>query len=49
MEVVIRQNYNEMSKLAAQMVAELLNTKHNAVYTWSWCECTSGVSSTSHA
>jgi hypothetical protein len=31
MEVVIRQNYNEMSKLAAQMVAELLNTKPNAV------------------
>src|SRR6266404_4272714 len=31
MEVVISQNYNEMSKLAAQMVAELLNTKPNAV------------------
>src|SRR5438045_9703278 len=31
MEVVIRQNYNEMSKLAAQSVAELLNTKPNAV------------------
>src|SRR5882757_9310444 len=31
MEVVIKQNYNEMSKLAAQMVAELLNTKPNAV------------------
>jgi glucosamine-6-phosphate deaminase len=31
MEVVIRENYNEMSKLAAQMVAELLNTKPNAV------------------
>src|SRR4026209_1543825 len=31
MEVVIRQNYNEMSKLAAEMVAEVLNTKPNAV------------------
>ena len=31
MEVVITPNYNEMSKLAAQMVAELLNTKPNAV------------------
>ena len=31
MEVVIRQNYNEMSKLAAQVVAEVLNTKPNAV------------------
>ena len=31
MEVVIGRNYNEMSKLAAQMVAELLNTKPNAV------------------
>ena len=31
MEVIIRQNYNEMSQLAAQMVAELLNTKPNAV------------------
>src|SRR5438067_10499326 len=31
MEVVIRENYNEMSKLAAQSVAELLNTKPNAV------------------
>src|SRR3954467_8940824 len=31
MEVVIRQNYNDMSKAAAQMVAELLNTKPNAV------------------
>src|SRR5438132_8463490 len=31
MEVVIGQNYNEMSELAAQMVAELLNTKPNAV------------------
>ena len=31
MEVVIRQNYDEMSKQAAQMVAELLNTKPNAV------------------
>lgn len=31
MEVVVRQNYSEMSKLAAQMVAELLNTKPNAV------------------
>ena len=31
MEVVITQDYNEMSKLAAQMVAELLNTKPNAV------------------
>src|SRR4026208_1427608 len=30
MEVVVRQNYSEMSKLAAQMVAELLNTKPNA-------------------
>src|SRR5207302_1429898 len=32
MEVVIGRNYNEMSKLAAQMVAELLNTKPNAVF-----------------
>src|SRR5437588_9389921 len=32
MEVVITRNYNEMSKLAAQMVAELLNTKPNAVF-----------------
>src|SRR5258705_1239187 len=31
MEVVISQNYDEMSKVAAQMVAELLNTKPNAV------------------
>lgn len=31
MEVVIKPNYNEMSKLAGQMVAELLNTKPNAV------------------
>src|SRR3954464_13608384 len=31
MEVVIRQNYDDMSKAAAQMVAELLNTKPNAV------------------
>lgn len=31
MEVVISNNYDEMSKLAAQMVAELLNTKPNAV------------------
>ncbi|HJQ12256.1 MAG TPA: glucosamine-6-phosphate deaminase [Gemmatimonadaceae bacterium] len=31
MEVVIRQSYEDMSKLAAQMVAELLNTKPNAV------------------
>src|SRR5438093_53603 len=31
MEVVIGRNYNEMSKLAAQMAAELLNTKLNAV------------------
>src|SRR6478672_1737183 len=31
MEVVIRQNYNDMSQVAAQMVAELLNTKPNAV------------------
>ena len=31
MEVVIRENYDEMSKLAAQMVAEVLNTKPNAV------------------
>src|SRR5213596_2957143 len=31
MEVVITKNYNEMSKLAAEMVAELLNTKPNAV------------------
>src|SRR5216110_2532148 len=31
MEVVITKNYDEMSKLAAQMVAELLNTKPNAV------------------
>jgi len=31
MEVVIGRNYTEMSKLAAQMVAELLNTKPNAV------------------
>src|SRR5256886_7742527 len=31
MEVVIRQNYDDMSKVAAQMVAELLNTKPNGV------------------
>src|SRR4029077_14136003 len=31
MEVIIRQNYNDMSKVAAQMVAELLNTRPNAV------------------
>lgn len=31
MEVVIRQNYSDMSQVAAQMVAELLNTKPNAV------------------
>src|SRR4029078_387834 len=31
MEVVIRQNYDEMSKQAAQMGAELLNTKPNAL------------------
>ena len=31
MEVVISQNYDEMSKVAAQIVAELLNTKPNAV------------------
>jgi glucosamine-6-phosphate deaminase len=31
MEVVVSQNYNEMSKLAAQVVAEVLNTKPNAV------------------
>src|SRR5258705_2901010 len=31
MEVVISQNYDEMSKVAAQMVAEVLNTKPNAV------------------
>ena len=31
MEVVVRQNYNEMSKLAAHMVSELHNTKPNAV------------------
>src|SRR5258708_13184249 len=31
MEVVVSENYNEMSKLAAQVVAEVLNTKPNAV------------------
>src|SRR5438874_5856998 len=31
MEVVITRHYDEMSKLAAQLVAELLNTKPNAV------------------
>src|SRR5438105_3483898 len=31
MEVVIKKSYEEMSQVAAQMVAELLNTKPNAV------------------
>src|SRR3954462_15268981 len=31
MEVIITKNYEELSKLAAQMVAEVLNTKPNAV------------------
>jgi glucosamine-6-phosphate deaminase len=31
MEVVVKQSYEEMSKVAAQMVAEVLNTKPNAV------------------
>ena len=31
MEVIIQRDYEAMSRLAAQLVAELLNTKPNAV------------------
>ncbi|HLQ59600.1 MAG TPA: hypothetical protein VK113_08805, partial [Gemmatimonadales bacterium] len=31
MEVIVQRDYAQMSKVAAQIVAELLNTKPNAV------------------
>ncbi len=56
MEVIIQRDYQQMSKVAARIVAEVLNTKPNAVLgmatgstPWacirSWCDCTKRSSS----
>ena len=58
MEVIIQRDYEQMSKAAAQIVAEVLNTKPNAVLGLatgstplglyrSWCGCTRRRGSTS--